>query len=507
MSIDQNAAPALIIACPLIASFVLPLLGQWNRRLVLPVTLAALASSSLGSLASTYIVLTQGPMDYFWGGWEPPWGIAFRIDHLAALMLLLLCTIALTIAVFSHRSILKERPDSYVLFYTVYLLLISGLLGIVTTADLFNLYVFLEITSIASYALVSLGSGSAIVSAFRYVILGTIGAAFYLLSVGYFYSVTGSLNMEDLARILPELYSSSAVRVGFAFLFVGMAIKMALFPMHSWLPGAYATAPSAVSALISSTTSKVAAYILLRISFFVFEPQFFVQLFPVATLLTWMGAVAMVLGSILAISQSNLKRMLAYSSVAQIGYIVLGLGLANEMGLTGSLLHLVNHALAKGGLFLVVGVIFYRTGLREIQQLRNLARRMPWTAATFTLAAGSIIGIPPFGGFFSKLYLILGAINSGQWGLIGAVLLSSLLALFYFSNVIRYLYLSPTSSEDDSHEERLDEKVPLFRHDNVPLSMLVPMILLITGTVLLGLFNGSIVSSFIEPIVPESILQ
>ena len=507
MSVHQHAAPALIIACPLITSFVLPLLGRWDRRVVLPVTLAALIASSIGSVTAAHIVLTQGPMDYFWGGWEPPWGIAFRIDHLAALMLLLLCVIALAIAIFSHRSILKERPDSYVLFYTVYLLLISGLLGIVTTADLFNLYVFLEIASIASYALVSLGSGSAVVSAFRYVILGTIGAAFYLLSVGYFYSVTGSLNMEDLAHLLPELYSSNAVRVGFAFFVVGMAIKMALFPMHSWLPGAYTDAPSAVSALISATTTKVAAYILLRVSFFVFEPQFFVHFFPVATLLTWMGAIAMVLGSILAISQSDLKRMLAYSSVAQIGYIVLGLGLANEMSLTGSLLHLVNHALTKGGLFLVVGAIIYHTGLRDIQQLRNLARRMPWTAAAFTLAAGSIIGIPPFGGFFSKLYLILGAINSGQWGLIGAVLLSSLLALFYFSNVIRYLYLSPKSSENDSHEELLDEKVHLLRHDNVPLSMLVPMIILITGTIFLGLFNGSIVSSFIEPIVPESILQ
>ena len=215
-------------------------------------------------------------------------------------------------------------------------MLVSGLTGIVATADVFNMYVFLEISSLTSYALIALGGGAAVVSAFRYVILGTVGAAFYLLAVGYLYSVTGTLNMADLAQILPGLYDSNAVRVGFAFLVIGLAIKMALFPMHAWLPGAYSDAPSAVSALIAATTTKVAAYALIRMMFFVFEPRFSIELIPVTTLLSWMGAIAMILGSVMAIVQTDLKRMLAYSSVAQIGYIVLGVGLANADGLTGS---------------------------------------------------------------------------------------------------------------------------------------------------------------------------
>ena len=243
------------------------------------------------------------------------------------------------------------------------------------------------------------------VSAFRYVILGTVGAAFYLLSVGYLYSATGTLNMADLATILPDLYEANVVLVGFAFFVIGISIKMALFPMHAWLPGAYSDAPSAVSALIAATTTKVAAYVLVRVMFFVFEPRFSVEMIPVTTLLSWMGAIAMILGSVMAIAQSDLKRLLAYSSVAQIGYIVLGVGLANEMGLTGGLLHLVSHAFTKGCLFLVAGAIIYRTGIREIRELRYLSLKMPWTAATFTVAAFSMIGIPPTSGFFSKLYL------------------------------------------------------------------------------------------------------
>ncbi|SVC49384.1 uncharacterized protein METZ01_LOCUS302238, partial [marine metagenome] len=262
------------------------------------------------------------------GGWIPPWGIEFRIDHLGVLMLLLLSFITLLVAIYSKQSILKEVPDREAPFYSVYLLFVSGLNGIVATADMFNMYVFLEISSLSSYALIALGGGSAAVSAFRYVILGTVGAAFYLLGVGYLYSVTGSLNMADLAQILPSLYESNAVRVGFAFLVIGLSIKMALFPMHAWLPGAYSDAPSAVSALIAATSTKVAAFALVRMLFFVFEPRFSVELIPVTTLLCRMGAIAMILGSVMALAQSDLKRMLAYSSVAQIGYIVLGVGLA-----------------------------------------------------------------------------------------------------------------------------------------------------------------------------------
>ncbi len=496
MNIHQSPFPVLIIAVPLLTAFVLPVLGWWRRGVVFPLTLAALVFSLGASIVVARDVLVNGPVQYFMGGWEPPWGIEYRIDHLGALMLLLLNFITLLVGIYSKRSILKEIPEKEVPFYSVYLLLVAGLTGIVATADMFNLYVFLEVTSLASYALISIGGGAAVVSAFRYVILGTVGAAFYLLSVGYLYSVTGSLNMADLSTILPDLYQSNAVLVAFAFFVIGISIKMALFPMHAWLPGAYSDAPSAVSALIAATTTKVAAYVLVRVMFFVFEPRFSIEVIPVTTLLSWMGATAMILGSVMAIAQSDLKRMLAYSSVAQIGYIVLGIGLANEMGFTGGLLHLVNHAFMKGCLFLVAGAIVYRTGLREIKDFRNLSVKMPWTAGIFTIAALSMIGIPPFCGFFSKLYLIIGAVEAGKWLFTGVILFSSVLALAYFMNVIRYMYLpkeEPTEARD----------TPV--RNEAPWTMLAPMLTLAAGIVLLGLFNGEIVSHFIEPAVPAGL--
>ena len=506
MNIHQSAIPVLIVAAPLLTSFALPILGLWKRTAAFPVALAALAVSFGASVIAAREVLANGPIQYFLGGWAPPWGIEFRIDHLGALMLLLLSFITLLVGIYSKRSIMSELPDKDVPFYSVYLLLVAGLMGMAATADMFNLYVFLEITSLTSYALISLGGGVAVVSAFRYVILGTVGAAFYLLSVGYLYSVTGSLNMADLSRILPDLYQSNAVLVGFAFFVIGISIKMALFPMHAWLPGAYADAPSAVSALIAATTTKVAAYVLVRVMFFVFEPRFSVEMIPVTTLLSWIGAIAMILGSVMAIAQSDLKRLLAYSSVAQIGYIVLGVGLANAMGLTGGLLHLVNHAFMKGCLFLVAGAIVYRTGLREIRDLRNLSIRMPWTAAVFSVAAFSMIGIPPLGGFFSKLYLILGAIDAEQWFFVGVILFSSTLALVYFVNVIRYMYF-PQEEAAAGRTDGAPRMIERPERNEVPPTMLVPMLVLAVGIVLLGLFNGEIVSRFLTPAVSASFVR
>ena len=502
MNVHQSALPVLIVAAPLLTAFVLPVLGWWKRAAVFPLALAALVFAFGASIAATREVLANGPVQYFMGGWAPPWGIEYRIDHLGALMLLLVGFVTLLVGIYSKRSVLRELPDKEVPFYSVYLLLVSGLLGMLVTADMFNLYVFLEISSLTSYALISIGGGAAVVSAFRYVILGTVGAAFYLLAVGYLYSATGTLNMADLATILPDLYGANVVLVGFAFFVIGISIKMALFPMHAWLPGAYADAPSAVSALIAATTTKVAAYVLVRVMFFVFEPRFSVDMIPVATLLSWMGAIAMILGSVMAIAQSDLKRMLAYSSVAQIGYIVLGVGLANPMGLTGGLLHLVSHAFTKGCLFLVAGAIVYRTGIREIRELRYLSVKMPWTAATFTVAAFSMIGIPPTSGFFSKLYLILGAIDAGQWLFVAVILVSSVLALMYFVNVVRYIYF-PT--EDAEASVANGEGFERPTRDEAPLTMLVPMVILAVATVLLGLFNGEVVSRFLDPAVAASI--
>jgi len=495
MSEQQSAGPIIVLLAPLLTAFVLPLLGQRCRVAVFPLALTALITSCGAAVFTAQQVRSHGPIVYHLGGWPPPWGIELQVDTLSALMLLLITVITLLIGLYSKRSVLKEIPTKEVPFYSVYLLLVTGLTGLVATADMFNLYVFLEITSLTSYALVSLGGKRAVVSAFRYVILGTVGAAFYLLAVGYFYSMTGTLNMADLAEQLPALVDSTTILVGFAFFVIGMSIKMALFPMHAWLPGAYSDSPSAVSALIAATTTKVAAYVLIRVMFFVFEPEFSIDRIPVAPLLSWMGAVAMIVGSVIAIAQTDFKRLLAYSSVAQIGYIMLGIGLANPAGFTGAILHLVNHAFMKGGLFLVAGAIVFRTGLRHIHEFQGLSVKMPATAAVFTVCAFAMIGIPPTGGFFSKLYLIVGAIEAGNWIFVSVIVLSSMLALAYMMKVLRYIYLP---------SDRAPIATDIERHE-VPWTMLGPMLLMTASIVLLGIFNGDLVGHFIDPAVPAGL--
>ena len=496
MTAAQHASPLLAVAAPLIVAFALPVVVWLWRAAVYPLALAGLATSFVSAVVTARLVVAQGAVEYHLGCWAPPWGIAFRVDALGALMLLLVTFIPLVVAVYAERSVRAELPNLRSPFYSVYLLLSAGLAGLVSTADMFNLYVFLEITSIAGYALISLGGGAAVVSAFRYVILGTIGAAFYLLAVAYLYSVTGTLNMADLAQLLPPLSGSNTVLVSVAFLVTGLALKMGLFPMHAWVPRVYANAPSPVSALIAATASKVAVYVLIRVLFFVYEPRIATEVIPVTTILAWAAAVGMVVGSVMAIAQTDLKRMLAYSSVAQVGYIVLGVGLANPDGFVGAVLHLVNHAFMKGCLFLVAGVIVYRTGVRQIRDLRGLGRAMPLTAGTFVLAAFGMIGIPPTGGFFSKLYLLLGAIDAGQWVFVAVILVSSLLAVAYFGNAIRALYFAAADEAGSTDGPRAAS--------DPPASMLIPMLVLAAGILLLGLFNGTLVSLFVEPAIPAA---
>lgn len=495
MNIDHLPYAALSVVIPLLAAVLVPVVGAWKRVLVFPMALLALAACTLNAVVLTQQVMLSGTVHYYMGGWAPPWGIAFRIDSLGAMMGLLVCTVAIGVLIYSKKSVEKEIKGKEVPFYSVFLLFVTGLLGIVSTGDVFNLYVFLEISSITGYAMIALGSEKAPFSTYRYLVVGTIGACFYLLGAGYLYSVTGSLNMEDLSRILPKLYDSKVVLVSFSFFVLGTAIKMALFPLHFWLPDAYSDAPSAVSALVAPTMTKVSAYIMIRIMFTVFEPRYGVEELGVTDVLAWAGAVAMIMGSIMAIAQTDLKRMLAYSSVAQVGYIVLGVGLANQMGFTGGVLHIVNHAFMKCTLFLVAGAIIYKTGIRDIREFRGLYIKMPVTVAAFTVAAFSMIGIPPTAGFFSKLYLIMGAADAENWAFVGIILLSSLLNLVYFINVVKHMFFPA--------DEGPSKTVTGLARDEAPLSMLIPTAVAALAVLLLGIFNGAVVDTFIQHAIPS----
>jgi multicomponent Na+:H+ antiporter subunit D len=490
--------PVLIVVIPLISAFFIPLIGWWRKNLCYPLVIIALFLCTLSSFVTLNTVIHTGTIRYYLGGWEPPWGIEYVVDHLNAFVLVIVSFIAFMVAIYSKRSVEQELPEKIVYFYCIFLLLVTGLLGIVVTGDMFNLYVFLEIASLAAYALIAIGEDGAPLASFNYVIFGTIGACFYLLGVGHLYVTTGSLNMADLSQILPSIYHSKVVLVGFAFLLVGVSIKMALFPLHVWLPDAYTYAPSSVSALLAPLMTKVSAYVMIRIMFTVFKPYFSIELLPVTTVVSWIAAVAIIYGAVLALAQTDLKRMLAYILISEVGYIALGVGLANRDGLTGAILHILNDAFMMLALFLVVGAIMYRSGKKEISQLRYLHRKMPFTMAAFVIAALSVIGIPPTCGFFSKWYLVLGAIHASQWVFVAVLMVSSLLNAILFFRVIENAYLEP-DGEHGGGESKL-----VIAREEAPLSMLIPISATIAGILLFGILSSKIISTLIKFAVPAS---
>lgn len=361
-------------------------------------------------------------------------------------------------------------------FYCMYLLCLTGLLGIAITGDAFNAFVFLEISSLSTYVLIALGANRrALLAAFQYLIVGTIGATFYVIGIGLIYLVTGTLNMADMAARLGQAWPSQpqAVVAALAFVTVGVSLKLALFPLHSWLPNAYAYAPSWVTAFLAATATKVAIYLLVRFYFSVFGVAIEIDTLPIADIITALSLAAMFIASVIAVFESDLKRMLAYSSVAQIGYITLGIGLANQAGLTGGLVHVANHALMKAALFLAVGAIFYRGCGVHLEQLAGVGRKMPLTMAAFTIAGLGLIGTPGTSGFISKWYLAVGAIDNGLWFLVFLIMGSSLIAIVYVGRVLEIAWLR--------------EPAPDIAHaSDPPLSMLLPILALAAATIYFG---------------------
>jgi multicomponent Na+:H+ antiporter subunit D len=293
----------------------------------------------------------------------------------------------------------------------------------------------------------------ALLASFQYLILGTIGATFYVIGVGVLYLETGTLNIADMASRLPALAGARPTLAALAFITVGLSLKLALFPLHLWLPNAYAYAPSAATAFLAATATKVSVYVLLRYYFTVFGAPLVLEALPVPAILIGLSIAAIVTASLVAVWQLNFKRLLAYSSVAQIGYLTLGIGLANADGLTAAVAHLFNHGITKGALFLLVGGIVLRAGGADFARLQGLARAMPVTCLGVTLAGLSLIGVPGTAGFISKWYLVLGAIEAGHWWLAGLVVLTSLIAVAYVWRFVEAAYLSePAAGAADAHE-------------------------------------------------------
>lgn len=468
----NSQLPALQVVVPLIAAALCLILSRLPAAWL--ITFAASAVSMLVSFLMLEEVLQSGVIDYAFGGWAAPFGIAYRVDIVNAYVLMIVSTISTVISVFARVSVASEiEAHNQGFFYTAWLLCLTGLLGIAITGDAFNLFVFLEISALASYVLIAMGSDRrALTAAYQYLIMGTIGATFILIGVGLLYALTGTLNMLDLAARLPEVADSRTARTGFAFLTVGLGLKIALFPLHLWLPNAYAYAPSAVSAFLAATATKVAVYVLLRFVFSVFGVEFALGAMPLALGLAVLGSIAVLSASTVAIFQQNLKRMLAYSSVAQIGYLVLGVSLATPAGLTATLLHLFNHALMKGALFVALGCIAWRIGSSRLEDFAGLGYRMPWTMGVFVVGGLSLIGIPLTAGFISKWYLVLASLEKGWWPVTVVIIAGSLLAIIYIWRVVEKAYLVKPPAQTAKAE--------------APVSMLVPAWLLAIANLYFG---------------------
>jgi len=493
----MEQAPALIVIISLMSAVATPLIGWLRKDLCYFWVILALLGSTCCSVLVLNTVMHEGIIHYHMGGWLPPWGIEYAIDHLNAMMLVLITGSSLLVAIYSKRSLEAELSDRTVYFYTLFLLQVTGFLGIVITGDVFNLYVFLEVASLSGYALIATGEEGAPLAAFRYLILGTVGACFYLLGVGYLYMVTGSLNMADLAEILPRLYGSKVILVAFAFFMVGIALKMALFPLHMWLPDAYTKAPSAASALIAPLMTKVAVYIMLRIMFTVFRPYFSIELLPVMKIMLYAGIIAIVIGAVMALAQRDFKRMLCYVVIAEVGYMVGGVGVANAVAIRGAILHVMNDVVMTLGLFAVAGILAYKMKNHEIGAFDNIFRKMPFTMAAFLVVALSVIGVPPTCGFFSKWYLIQGAVMAGNWTFVAALLFSSLVNVVLFFRIIETGYYDfGASGSGHAHEEG-------SAVSEAPLSMLIPTVIVAAAIILIGLYNQSILVNIINFAVPK----
>lgn len=448
--------PALQVVLPLLGAVLAALVRRgpiaWLIALVVSWTMPVIAFALLKQ------VLAEGVVSYALGGWAPPLGIEYRVDLVSAYILILVSLMGALVISYAPRSVASEiAPERQAWFYTMYLLCMAGLLGIAITGDAFNAFVFLEVSSLSTYVLIALGRDRrAVLSAYQYLIVGTIGATFYVLGVGLLYVMTGSLNLADIAGRIGDIENIRPLLAALAFITVGISLKVALFPVHLWLPNAYAFAPSVVTAFLASTATKVAIYLLLRYLFSIFGVVFLTDL-PVTEILIVLSVAAMIVASIVAVFQANVKRMLAYSSVAQIGYITLGIALITQTGLTGGIVHIFNHAVMKAALFMAVGCIVFRTGVVRIEDLAGIGRRMPLTMGAFVIAGLGLIGVPGTVGFVSKYYLVAAALEQGLWWLAAIIVISSLIAVVYVGRVIEVAWLrEPTAAIKDAGDPPLE---------------------------------------------------
>ncbi|MGD8349300.1 MAG: monovalent cation/H+ antiporter subunit D family protein, partial [Gammaproteobacteria bacterium] len=464
MSALQEHLPALQVIVPMLSAPLVMLLRE--RQLSWMLTTAASLCAFAVSIALTMQILAVKESSYLMGSWPAPFGIELSVDSMSALLLLIV-TGASSLALIAGASSLREQIESerQPLFFSAWLLALAGMCGILVSADAFNIFVFMEISSLASYVLVAGGPDRrALPAVFKYLTMGTIGATFYLIGVGLIYLMTGTLNLEDMELRIHEVADQRPILVAAGFITVGLALKAAIFPLHVWLPNAYTYAPHVVTVFLAACATKVALYVLLRFDLFVFQPNLAGHDLQFAYFLMPLSLLAILIASAVAMFELDLKRLLAWSSVAQIGYITLGASLASKAGLTASLLHVFNHALAKSALFLACACLAMSVAKLRVDSIGGAARQMPWTMAAFVLAGLSLIGVPGTAGFISKWYLISATFASGMTGilLVAVIVVSSLMAVVYIWRVVESAYFGVATNDQAITEAPLALLVPTW---------------------------------------------
>ena len=428
----------VFVALPLLSSFLIYLLGSLFKKDKI--------SDLLGNLASGFLLLfaifalievsQKGRALYFVGGWRPPFGILLVLDGLSGFMLFVITLIAFMATIFSINYMARFTAKHK--FYALLFLLIAGMIGITLTGDLFNMFVFIEIAAISSYALVAFGiEDEGLEAAFKYMVMGEIGSLTILLSIALLYSATGTLNMADISQTIAANGTRPVVLFCSILFLIGFGIKAALVPFHAWLADAHPSAPAPISALLSGVVIKVLGiYALVRVFYNI------LGMHPVVVnILLFLSGFSMLVGVLLQLGQNDIKRLFAYCSVSHIGYILLGFSLGTPLGIIGALFHLLNHAVFKSLLFLDSGAIEYATGTRRMENLGGIARKMPITTVSGFIGSFAASGVPPFNGFWSKLILILAAVEAHQYPLAGVAGLTAILALTSFIRMQRRVFL------------------------------------------------------------------
>lgn len=457
----MNSLIPLFVIIPLGTAFVLALLGRVIKgicKVILPISML-----SLLWLALHFILNSKGSLIYQVGGFLPENGIPIAIymviDGLSKLLLLIVSLIGFLTIIYSlsyTKQYTAERK-----FYILFSLMVAGMNGIVISGDIFNIFVFLEIAAISSYALVAFGvEKQQLEASFKYQVLGGIASIIILMTIGLIYWNTGTLNIADISRQLTVNCSSPAGTSVFlkfisVLLIAGFGLKAAIFPFHSWLPDAHSSAPSPISAMLSGVLIKaVGIYVIIRLFFNMFAISY-----EIAMTITVLGTISMIIGGILAIGQWDIKRMLAYSSISQMGYVVLGVGIGMlvlamngdksiaALSITGGLFHLLNHSVFKGLLFLNAGAVEFRTGTRDMKKMGGLSEVLPITSRTSLVGSLAISGIPPFNGFFSKLIIIIAAIQARYYVLAFLAVLVSVITIAYFMKLQKYTFYNTDGSK------------------------------------------------------------